>query len=422
MDTIVIHGGKTLNGAVAVSGAKNAALPALAAALMPGAPVHLSNIPNVRDVRVMCRLLTYLGATVVTEPEGFAVSSDQLTKIEAPYDLVRTMRASILLLGPLLVRMRHARVSKPGGCAIGNRPIDIHLKGLAQMGAEITLDHGMIDITADSLKGTEIYLDFPTVTGTENLMMAAAAADGTTVLYNAAQEPEIKDLADLLRSMGVEVTGAGSNTITISSNGNPRLTGCRHRVIPDRIEAGTFAMAAAVTGGTVELNSMNPDHLVAVFEKLSQAGVRFHKSGDRITIEAGSGLRGVDLQTAVYPGYPTDLQAQFMALMCTASGDSVITESIFENRFMHVAELNRMGADIVVRGRTAFVKGGIRFSGADVMATDLRASASLVIAGLAARNQTRILRVYHLDRGYERLVEKFQALGADIRRVGGGRP
>ncbi len=418
MDELMIWGGKPLRGTIHVSGSKNASLPAMTAALIVPGKTRLHNVPDVRDVKVMCELLEQLGASWRRDGGMLEIDATTIHSIEAPYDLVRTMRASVLLLGPLLARCKRARVSLPGGCAIGTRPIDIHLKALAAMGAEISLDHGMVDIRVDQLKGKEIYLDFPTHTGTENIMMAAMGACGETIIYNAAREPEVSDLANLLIAMGARVEGTGTETIRIQPPQSLHLE-IDHRVIPDRIESGTYAIAAAMTKGSIEIHGAVAEHLKAVLAKLEQTGAEIDVASHGICIHGHETIRSVDIQTAVFPGYPTDLQAQFMAMMCIADGESVITETIFENRFMHVAELQRMGADIVVRGRNAVVRGVSDLVGTQVMATDLRASASLVLAGLAARNTTQILRIYHLDRGYENLVEKLVSVGANIERVKG---
>ncbi len=420
MDELLIQGGRRLKGAITISGAKNAALPAMAASILIPGKTRLSNIPDVRDVRVMCQVLEQLGCTWDRDGDLLEIDASSISSVEAPYDLVRTMRASVLMLGPLLARFGKARVSMPGGCAIGTRPIDIHLKALNKLGADISLDHGMMELSSNGLSAQEIYLDFPTVTGTENIMMAAMGAPGETTIYNAAREPEIIDLALLLTTAGASISGAGTDTVHIQPGMLKEFV--THRVIPDRIEAGTFAIAAAITGGEIRLKNIVPEHLTAVMAKLGQVGVDVTIEPGEIIVKAGEPLRPVNIQTAVYPGYPTDLQAQFMALMCLAEGESVITENIFENRFMHVPELNRMGADIAVRGRTAVIKGIRKFRGAEVMATDLRASASLVLAALAADNETRLLRVYHLDRGYERLEGKLQGVGAQIERLTGGGP
>ncbi len=417
MDSLLIRGGIPLRGIVRVGGAKNAALPCMAAALLSEAPVILDNVPQLADIRTIARLLRYLGVEV----EGEGLASGRLTlcarraaELTAPYDLVRTMRASVLVLGPLVARFGRARVSLPGGCAIGPRPINLHLAGLEKLGAEITLSDGYVEAKAPRLQGARIVFDLQTVTGTENLMMAAALARGTTILENAACEPEVADLAALLNAMGGKVHGAGTTTITVE--GVEALGGAGHRIIPDRIEAGTFAVAAAITGGEVRIEGCEPRHLEGPLAKLRASGAGVEPGDGRLRVAAAGRPRGVDVQTQTYPGFATDMQAQFMALMALAAGQSTITETIFENRFMHVNELLRMGADIRVRGNTAVVRGVHRLSGAPVMATDLRASASLVLAGLAAEGTTRVSRIYHLDRGYETLEVKLQALGADIRR------
>ncbi len=418
MDRLRITGGRTLSGSVRVSGAKNAALPAMAAALLTDDELRLDNVPDVADVRTLSRLLENLGTSC--ERLGrhrWALRTDEVTSPEAPWDLVRRMRASVLVLGPLLARTGRARVSLPGGCAIGERPIDRHLEGLRRLGAEIRLEHGYVEARAERLHGAEVTFEDVTVTGTENLMMAATLAEGETLLRNAAREPEVVDLADLLRAMGAEIEGAGTRTITI--RGVPRLHGTEHRVIPDRIEAGTWLIAAAITGGRVTLESVEPAHLGAVLEKLEQVGLSLETGRDWIRIGNGRPLRAHDLVTEPYPGFPTDLQAQYMVLMTQAGGTSRITETIFERRFMHVPELRRMGASIELAGNTAIVEGPTPLTGAEVTASDLRASASLVLAGLAARGETVVHRVYHLDRGYEAIEEKLGALGARIERLSG---
>ncbi len=418
MDSLVINGGVPLRGGVRVSGAKNAALPCMAAALLTEEPVALANVPRLADVRTIARLLRHLGAEV----DG--LGTDRVTlrarragELIAPYDLVRTMRASVLVLGPLVARYGRARVSLPGGCAIGPRPINLHLAGLEKVGAAITLSDGYVEAKASRLRGDRIVFALQTVTGTENLMMAAALAQGTTVLENAACEPEVADLADLLNAMGARVRGAGTTTITVE--GVPALRGAAHRIIPDRIETGTFALAAAITGGEVRIEACEPRHLGAVTAKLRESGVAVEEGEGTLRVAAAGRPYGVDVQTQTFPGFATDMQAQFMSLMALAEGQSVITETIFENRFMHVNELLRMGADIRVRGNAAVVHGVAGLSGAPVMATDLRASASLVLAGLAAAGTTRVTRIYHLDRGYEALEVKLRGLGADIRREAG---
>lgn len=416
MDQLVIRGGRSLTGEVRVGGAKNAALPLMAAALLSEEPLELHNAPRLVDVRTIARLLRHMGVEV--EGDGtpsIRLQARSVPRPEAPYDLVKTMRASVLVLGPLAARFGRARVSLPGGCAIGPRPINLHLMGLEKLGATIRLDQGYVEVEARRLRGTRIAFDLQTVTGTENLMMAAALAEGTTVLENAACEPEVVDVAQLLNAMGAKVEGAGSASITI--HGVSALGGARHRIVPDRIEAGTFAVAAAITGGDILLRGCQPDHLEAVTAKLEEAGARVQAGRDSLRVTAAGRPRAVNVRTQPFPGFATDMQAQVMALMAIAEGRSVITETVFENRFMHVNELLRLGADITIAGSTAVVQGLPGLRGAPVMATDLRASASLVLAGLAARGRTVISRIYHLDRGYEAIEEKLTALGADIERV-----
>jgi len=418
MDQLLIRGGRPLTGTVTVSGAKNAALPLMAASLLTAEPLDLDNVPRLMDVRTMIRLLRHVG-TEVTEPAPGSLrlrSASPLTP-EAPYDLVKTMRASVLVLGPLVARLGRARVSLPGGCAIGPRPINLHLMGLERLGARIRLAHGYVEAEAEGLRGGRIVFDLQTVTGTENLMMAAALAEGTTVLENAAREPEVGDLAELLNAMGGRVEGAGTATITVQ--GVPALGGAAHRTVADRIEAGTFAVAAAITGGEVTIRGCRPDQLEAVLGSLRETGARITAGADRLTVAAAGRPRAIHVTTQPYPGFATDMQAQIMALTALAQGRSVITESVFENRFMHVNELLRMGADITTAGHTAVVQGVPGLLGAPVMATDLRASASLVLAGLAASGTTTVSRIYHLDRGYEAIEEKLRGLGADIQRVRG---
>ena len=416
MDQLVIQGGTPLTGEVTVSGAKNAALPLMAAALLTEERLHLSNVPRLMDVRTMGRLLRHMGVEVTGDgTPDLHLQARAITRSEAPYDLVKTMRASVVVLGPLVARQGWARVSLPGGCAIGPRPINLHLAGLEKLGAMIRLDQGYVEAEAPRLRGARIAFDIQTVTGTENLMMAAALAQGTTVLENAACEPEVTDLAELLNAMGGRVEGAGTRTITIE--GATRLGGTSHRTIPDRIETGTFAIAGAITGGDVTIRECRPAHLAAVLAKLEEAGVRIERGADYLRVISRGRPRAVNVRTQPYPGFATDMQAQIMTLMATAEGQSLITESVFENRFMHVNELLRMGADITIAGNTASVQGVPALLGAPVMATDLRASASLVLAGLAARGATLISRVYHLDRGYEAIESKLTALGADIQRV-----
>jgi UDP-N-acetylglucosamine 1-carboxyvinyltransferase len=416
MDKLRISGGRVLDGRVRVGGAKNAALPALAACLLTAEPVRLTNVPQVRDVRTMRRVLEQLGAeTTVGEGGEVTVRVERVGSFEAPYDLVKTMRASIVVLGPLLARHGRSRVSMPGGCAIGERPINFHLEALARMGAEISLEHGYVEARAERLRGAEIKFPGRTVTGTENLMMAASLARGTSVLSNCAREPEIVDLADLLNAMGGSVSGAGTDRIVVE--GRTELGGAAHAVIADRIEAGTYLVAGALVGKKVEVAHCRPDHLEAVLRQLRAAGVEIEVEGDCLRVSRAERLHAQDLETEPYPGYPTDMQAQYMALMTQAEGSSAITETIFERRFMHVGELLRMGADIRIDGRTCVVVGPRRLTGAQVMATDLRASACLVLAALVADGDTVLDRVYHLDRGYESMETKLRALGASVERI-----
>ncbi|MBI4536481.1 MAG: UDP-N-acetylglucosamine 1-carboxyvinyltransferase [candidate division NC10 bacterium] len=416
MDQLVIRGGRPLAGTVTASGAKNAALPLMASCLLTSEPLRLENVPRLMDVRTMARLLRHVGAEVTEEgPASLRLQAEAPGCPEAPYDLVKTMRASVLVLGPLVARLGRARVSLPGGCAIGPRPINLHLMGLERLGARIRLSHGYVEAETDGLTGARIAFDLQTVTGTENLMMAAALARGTTTLEHAACEPEVADLASLLNAMGAKIEGAGSATITI--HGVPALRGATHRTIPDRIETGTLAVAAAITGGTVTIEECRPVHLEAVLVKLEESGAALTTGPGTLTVRGASRSRAVNVRTQPFPGFATDMQAQMMALMAVASGRSVITEAVFENRFMHVNELLRMGADITTAGNTAVVQGVPGLLGAPVMATDLRASASLVLAALAARGTTTVSRIYHLDRGYEALEEKLRLLGADIERV-----
>jgi UDP-N-acetylglucosamine 1-carboxyvinyltransferase len=419
LQKIVIRGGARLMGEARVSGSKNAALPILASSLLARGKSIFRNVPGLGDVRTMGRLLGRLGAGVSEPVKGVAhVDTAAIESHEAPYDLVKTMRASVLVLGPLVARYGRARVSLPGGCAIGARPIDQHLKGLAAMGARIDLEHGYVNARARRLRGATIVFDMVTVTGTENLMMAAALARGRTTLENAAREPEVEELGRVLNKMGARVRGAGTSLVTIE--GVEELHPIEHAVIPDRIEAGTLLVAAAITRGDVLVRDCLPEHLEAVIAKLRAAGAEISAEGDGIRVRGKSEFRPADISTQPFPGFPTDMQAQFMVLMTRARGQSVLSETIFENRYMHVPELQRMGADIVVEGRTAIVRGPSKLTGATVMATDLRASACLVLAGLIAEGRTEILRIYHLDRGYDRLDKKLRALGADVRRAKGG--
>ena len=416
MDKLVIQGGVPLSGEVRVSGAKNAALPILCAGLLTAGDLNLSNVPHLRDITTMLGLLAQMGLEVsVDEKMGVSLNGSNIHNRVAPYEQVKTMRASILVLGPLLARFGEARVSLPGGCAIGSRPVDLHIKGLQAMGAEIEIEHGYIVAKADRLKGARIFMDTVTVTGTENLMMAAALAEGTTVLENSAREPEVVDLAECLIAMGAKIEGAGTDVITV--HGVEALHGAKHAVMPDRIEAGTFLVAAAATRGKVKLRDIRPEILDAVLEKLREAGATVECGSDWISLEMHEQPKSVSVRTAPHPAFPTDMQAQFMALNAIASGSAMVTETIFENRFMHVQELRRLGADIETEGNTAMVRGMPQLDGAIVMATDLRASACLVIAGLVAQGETLIERIYHLDRGYECIEEKLSQLGARIKRV-----
>jgi UDP-N-acetylglucosamine 1-carboxyvinyltransferase len=416
MEKIKVRGGRRLEGVLSVSGAKNAVLPAMAASLLTADPLVLENTPTVRDVATMLRVLQRLGAVDPLREDGrIILRVPEIRTPEAPYDLVRTMRASVLVLGPLLARCGSARVSLPGGCAIGERPVNLHIAALEKLGARIEVSHGYIIASAGQLHGAEITFDSKTVTGTENVLMAATRARGRTVLHNAAQEPEVEDLARLLNAMGARITGAGTDTLTIE--GVDILKGAVHPVIPDRIEAGTFLMAAAITRGAVRVENCRPEHLTAVLDKLRDAGVRL-ETGDRyIQVARGEQLNAENLVTLPYPAFPTDLQAQYMALMTQARGTSIITETIFENRFMHVGELRRMGARIDIDGHSAVVSGGTPLTGAQLMATDLRASACLILAGLVADGESIIDRAYHIDRGYDRIEEKLRRAGADVERI-----
>ncbi len=417
MDKIVIEGGNRLTGEVIVSGAKNAVLPLMAASLLVDNANIITNCPNLRDIETFKLLLSHIGAEIAGDPGSgtLSIKTPEIKNPTAPYEMVKTMRASILVLGPLLARHKRARVSLPGGCAIGARPVDLHLMGLRKMGAEVSIDHGYINVKAQALKGAKIYFDTATVTGTENLMLAAVHAEGTTMLENAALEPEVKCLADALNSMGARIEGAGTDTIRIE--GVKTLRPATIRVIPDRIEAGTFMIASAMTEGNVLIKDCPFTHLDALVQKLKEAGAEISEEPDGIRVIGNRPIESVDVKTLPYPGFATDMQAQIMAMMCVARGLSVITETVFENRFMHVGELKRMGADITIDGRCAVVKGVKGISGAELMATDLRASASLVLAGLVADGKTDISRIYHLDRGYERIEQKLKALGANIKRV-----
>ncbi len=420
MDKFVIRGGSPLLGTVRVSGAKNAALPAMAAALLTEEPVILENIPQVRDIETERRLLVAMGAEVELgygrAQHRTTINCRSLNTPEASYELVKTMRASTLVLGPLVAKFGHARVSLPGGCAIGARPIDLHLKGLEKLGAKITQEHGYVEARADRLKGGHIVFDKITVTGTEDLLMAAALADGETLMENCAREPEVQDLADLLVKMGAKIEGAGTSTIKVK--GVAKLHGAKHRIIPDRIEAGTFIIAGAISGGDLMVTNCDPNHLTSLLNKLEEVGVKVTRNGESVRVLSLGGLKASDIVTEEYPGFPTDMQAQYMALATQAEGSSVVTENIFENRFMHAQELVRMGANVKIEGRRAIVRGRTPLSGAAVLASDLRASASLVLAALVAEGETIIDRVYHIDRGYERIEEKLRGVGAEIRRIG----
>jgi UDP-N-acetylglucosamine 1-carboxyvinyltransferase len=415
VDKLVIHGGNRLSGEVTVSGSKNAALPIFISTILAPGCHEISNVPFLRDINTTIKVLEHLGARVEGRGNVVKIDTTDINSFEATYDLVRTMRASVLVLGPLLARFGQARVSLPGGCAIGARPINLHLKGLAALGAEITLEHGYVEAKAKRLKGARVNFDISTVGGTEQLLMAAATAEGETILENAAREPEIVDLAEILIKMGAKIDGAGTDTIRIT--GVEQLTAAEHAVMPDRIEAGTFMIASAITGGDIKIRNMRLDHLDALAFKLQDVGVEITNKDNVVRVKGPKKIRSVNIKTRPYPGFPTDMQAQFMALMCLADGASVISENIFENRFMHVSELLRFGADITVEGNSATVKGIKKLSGAPVMATDLRASASLILAALAADNTSEISRIYHLDRGYEAIEKKLAALGADIVRV-----
>jgi len=420
LDKLLITGGNRLNGVVTISGAKNAALPILCASLLAETPLHLSSVAALKDIDTTIKLLDTMGVKISRDGGEVTLDASEVASFEATYEMVKTMRASILVLGPLLARFGTARVSLPGGCAIGSRPVDLHIKGLQAMGAAIHITHGYIQASTlhlpnRRLQGARYYMDLVTVTGTENLMMAATLAEGTTVLENAAKEPEVIDLAEMLIKMGANITGAGTDVITIV--GVEKLNGTTHNVVCDRIEAGTYMVAAAMTGGEVKLLNARADLLDAVIEKLREAGAEVTSDADTITVKSDGKLKAVNIRTAPHPAFPTDMQAQFMALNSMAEGVAKVTETIFENRFMHVQEMQRMGADISIDGNTALVKGVPLLDGATVMATDLRASASLVLAGLVARGDTVIERIYHLDRGYENLEEKLNALGANVKRI-----
>lgn len=418
MERLIVKGGNRLVGTVKTSGAKNAVLPIIAASILGTSPSRLDEIPALEDVRTICAVLECLGIKVnASEPHTLKIDSREITSCEAPYELVRSMRASFLVMGPLLARKGYARISQPGGCAIGTRPIDLHLKGFEALGVKIEQGHGYIEASApEGMTGANIYLDFPSVGATENIMMAAAMANGITVLENPAEEPEIVDLANYLNQMGARVRGAGTNVITIE--GVSELHGVQHSVIPDRIEAGTYMIAAAMTGGDVIIENVLPEHQKPLIAKLREAGALVEEDIDRIHVVGSGKLKAVDIKTLPYPGFPTDMQAQMMAMLSVAEGRSKITETVFENRFMHVVELNRMGANITTEGRSAVITGPAHLTGCTVRATDLRAGAAMILAGLVAEGATEICDIYHIDRGYEEIAAKLTRLGADIKRVG----
>lgn len=418
MERLIVKGGNRLVGTVKTSGAKNAVLPIIAASILGTSPSRLDEIPALEDVRTICAVLGCLGIKVdASEPHTLKIDSREITSCEAPYELVRSMRASFLVMGPLLARKGYARISQPGGCAIGTRPIDLHLKGFEALGVKIEQGHGYIEASApEGMTGANIYLDFPSVGATENIMMAAAMANGTTVLENPAEEPEIVDLANYLNQMGARVRGAGTNVITIE--GVSELHGVQHSVIPDRIEAGTYMIAAAMTGGDIIIENVLPEHQKPLIAKLREAGALVEEDIDRIHVVGSGRLKAVDIKTLPYPGFPTDMQAQMMAMLSVAEGRSKITETVFENRFMHVVELNRMGANITTEGRSAVITGPAHLTGCTVRATDLRAGAAMILAGLVAEGATEICDIYHIDRGYEEIAAKLTRLGADIKRVG----
>jgi UDP-N-acetylglucosamine 1-carboxyvinyltransferase len=416
MDSFVIGGGCRLEGAVRVSGAKNAVLPVMAASILTGGTCVLENVPDLRDTKTMMKLLDVLGGTISMEGDRVTIDTSHIDTFEAPYDLVRTMRASVYALGPLVARYGRARVSMPGGCAWGPRPVDLHLKGLMALGAKVKIDHGYIDATADRLQGDEIILSVPSVGATINLIMAASLANGTTVIENAAREPEVVEVAAALKRGGASIKGEGSSTVTVV--GVEKIESFTHTAIPDRIEAGTLAAAAAATGGDVTIEGCRPDHMHAVIDVLEQTGAGVETGSDTIRVRGADEIRPVNIETGFYPSFPTDMQAQVMALLCRATGASTISEHVYPDRFTHVPELRRLGASITLDGSVAVVTGRDRLEGAPVMATDIRASSALIIGGLMAEGETKILRVYHIDRGYERIEEKLQRLGADIVRVG----
>lgn len=416
MAKIAVYGGKKLSGEVEISGAKNAALPCLIATLLTDESCVLRNIPQLEDVKTVCSLLKVLGKKIQQDKDTICIEAKDSLRPLAPYELVNKMRASVLVMGPLLARARKAKVSLPGGCSIGSRPINLHLQGLTQLGANISVEEGYIHLSASKLSGAKIIFDFPSVGATENLLMTATLIPGKTTIENAACEPEISDLANFLNEMGAKINGAGTRTIEII--GKDELSGTEHTIIPDRIEAGTYLLAAAITGGKITLRRVKPEHLDLVLTKLKEAGLVISTDKDFISLSKDKDLKSVDIKTSPYPGFPTDMQAQWMALMSVANGKSIIRETIFENRFLHVGELRRMGAKIEVKGNTAIVEGVKKLSGAPVQATDLRASAALILAGLVAEGKTEISEIHHLERGYEKIVPKFRGLGAKIRKIG----
>jgi len=415
LEKLIIRGGVPLEGTVTISGAKNAILPIMAAALLSPEPVILEEVPDLVDVQIMSQVLEALGVSVERQGSRLTICAPHIDQVEAPYSLVSKMRASIVIMGPLLARLGHVRISQPGGCAIGSRPINLHLKGLEALGADVTVEHGVIDVRAKRLQGSRVYLDFPSVGATENIMMAASMAEGITVIENAAREPEIVDLANFINEIGGKVRGAGTSVIHIE--GVREFRGTVHTVIPDRIEAGTYLLMAAAAGGDVFVRNVIVDHLKPVLAKMEEAGVKFREEDDGVRVWGDGRCNAVDIKTQVHPGFPTDLQAPFVALLCRANGTAVVTETVFENRFMHVDELKRMGADIKIEGRSAIIQGVPRLTGAPVQATDLRAGAALILAGLMAEGITEVYGVHHIDRGYERIVEKLQRLGSKIQRV-----
>lgn len=415
LSRLIVTGGNSLEGTITVSGAKNAVLPIIAASLLSPEPLRIDDAPHLLDVDVMCEVISSFGSQVKRVGSQLFINTSEITEIQAPHELVSKMRASIVTMGPLLARTGHVRISHPGGCAIGSRPINWHLKGLEALGAEVRMEHGFLDVSATVLKGTRIYLDFPSVGATENIMMAAAGAEGTTLIENAAQEPEIVDLANFLNQMGGKVRGAGTSVIHIE--GVREFHGANHTVIPDRIEAGSYLLMAAAAGGDVLVQNVIADHNKPLLAKMSEAGIDFREEDDGIRVRGNGHYHAVDIKTQVHPGFPTDLQAPFLALLCTAQGTGMVTETVFENRFMHVDELKRMGADIKIEGRSAIVQGVERLTGAPVKATDLRAGAALILSALTAEGETEISGVEHIDRGYEDIENKLNRIGANIRRM-----